>query len=146
MLKKLWATISGEAVSETINIDNATAEKLVRLLKNCPACRNDFSDHHYSMLAKTVYSEQNKQQVAQFIQAFKEHNWVVAMAFQDWEALENALEAYAIRCKFGGIAVLLIHSPYEVFEDDSVFSVEVLSPEESELFLSENSLLRLAPL
>jgi hypothetical protein len=137
ILKRLWTVLSGE-VYEKYSGD-ATAESLKRTLKSCPVCNSGFSDHYYTLIATTIYSQENGPRVKEFVEAVDGSSWHDLLNSQDWHPLNDCFEAYAIRCNSGQIAVITILSPYELFENSIVISQQTLSPESTlELLLSIN--------
>lgn len=128
-LKKLWTAISGEEFVDEAQKGDATTEKLRRLLKSCAICGKGFSHHFYALFATTVFSAEEKSRVVSFFKTLEEHRWRDSLEFQEWDALRNNAEAYAIRCSTGRMALLTVHSPYEVYEHDSAIAYEVLNME-----------------
>jgi hypothetical protein len=129
ILKRLWAAIGGGEIPGNIGSGDAKAENLKRVLQRCPICGNDFLNHSYALFATTVFAEGNKHRIELLFTALEQHDWLQAVQFQDWDVLSNNVEAYALKCSTGQVALVIIHSPYEVFERDSLIKLEVLNGE-----------------
>ncbi len=127
--------LSGEEFIDSPEKGDATAKKLRRVLKSCPVCGEGFSQHSYALLATTVFGADQKLRVTAFFESLEEHRWSDLLKFRNWDALSNNVESYAIRCVTGRAAIVTLHSPYEVYEDDSIIKCEVLSSESSQELL-----------
>jgi hypothetical protein len=108
---------------------DATAKKLRLLLRRCVVCQQDFFDHSYALFATTIFGEEGK--VSEILRLLEEHEWVSARGFQDWKAVADDIEVYAIRCKLERIVLLTIYSPHELYESDRLIRCESLNPEDS---------------
>jgi len=99
----------------------------------CDQCSTPFSDHVRAMFASTVASEKNKARLIEFFEKVKAHDWRSVAGFTDFDATENDVLAFAVRCVSGGF-VLVVRSPYELWEEDQLYLSEpVTAAEMSEL-------------
>ena len=128
-LRRIWTAIKREDGVHPVKVNhrNATADDLRQVLKHCPICAKDFLNHFYALFATTVFAESNKNHVRLFFEALDGHKWMEAAQFQDWEALGDNMEAYALKCTNEQIALIVLNSPYELYERDSVTRLEVLN-------------------
>ena len=106
------------------------------MLKQCPICFNSFSGHWYAMFATVVFVQENKVLIEKFLSALEQHNWKEAAQFQDWDPVSDDLEAYALKCSSGNAALVIIESPYELYYNNSLMRIEVLSSSIASDFLS----------
>jgi len=125
-LKSIWAVIRDE-LSVNVRQGDATAGKLRQMLRRCPICSGDFSGHSYALFATEVFGESNKNRIELFFRVLEEHNWQEASTFRDWDPCRNDAEAYALKCITEEAALLISYSPFELYENDCLISVEVLS-------------------
>jgi hypothetical protein len=109
--------------------EDATAAELRRMLKVCPACEADLNDHSYALFATTVASDERKQELLEFFQALKAHDWRRAQKFEDFDPLLNAAEAFALKCVSGTLVLLMVRNPFELFDASSLMYSEVLDGE-----------------
>ena len=136
ILKNLWTTISGEGVAKETLRGDVTAGKLRAALQSHPTCGKDLFCHSYALLATAVFSGENESRVLKFFKALRERRWQELVEFQDWDATRDNVEAYVIRCKPERVLLLVLHSPYELYEDDSVVECEDLGEESGQQITS----------
>lgn len=106
---------------------------LRRMLGSCPICGQDFTGHYYASFALTPLPKENKQQVDEFLKALREHRWADAKKFRDFEPLDDAIGAQALRCAGRQIMWLAMLYPYEPGADQSIIEQGILDHEESRL-------------
>lgn len=137
-LRKLWAAISGEGFVDAAqrDDDSATAANLRQLLKHCPVCKDGFLKHSYALIATTILGDEEKDQTVVFFKALKEQRWRDLLGFRGWEGLRNNAEAYALRCHTDRVALLVLRSPYEPYDDDELLTCDVLNSESGQELLS----------
>lgn len=111
---------------------SATDDNIRRFICPCPACGKGVVEHgdghRYALLASEIAREES-QDLKHFFQLYKSRNWADLNQIQRFEGAFNAALIYAVQCA-GGIAVLAVRSPVELYEDDSLLDAVVL--EESE--------------
>jgi hypothetical protein len=95
----------------------------------CPNCGKPLKEHDWAMFAGTAASEKNKPRLNDFFNKVQAHDWRSLGSFSDWEATQNNMEAYAVRCSSGGM-VFVLWSPYELYESDQVYLKEKIPPAE----------------
>lgn len=109
---------------------DATATKLKKLLSSCYACKASLDSHQFAIMGTTVVSDENQPRIIQFLRHVKQHEWNDLSQFKDWKANRNNLLAYSISCPNGGGMVMVVRSPFELYENDEVYLQEVTTPEE----------------
>ena len=112
---------------------DATANEMGRLASPCPACGKaqvqSGDGHEYALIASEVAREQSAE-LSRFFKLYQEHKWVELNRIQRFEGSANAAEVFALRCK-GGIAMLAVRSPVELYDSDSLLVAVVLDKAES---------------
>ena len=109
--------------------EDAIAAELRGMLKVCPTCGANLNGHSYALLATAVASDEKKKELAEFFQALKAHDWRKVRQFADFDPLLNAAEALALKCTSGSLALLIVRSPFELFDASSIMDSEVLDSE-----------------
>jgi hypothetical protein len=111
---------------------NPTDDTILRFISPCPACGKEIVEHgdghSYALLASEIAREESKD-LENFLQLYKSRNWADLSQIQRFEGAFNAALLYAVQCT-GGITVLLVRSPVELFEDDSLLDAVVLGETE----------------
>jgi hypothetical protein len=128
-IKRWWIQVSGKLSLDPREIEDVTARELRRMMKRCPVCRGDFTQHFYTLFAMTVLTHDSSQRVRQFFDACDDWNWEEAQMFQEFDTEQDAVVAYVMRCHTGRIAFLLELSPYEYYEPDRLFALSLLDQE-----------------
>lgn len=112
---------------------NPTDDKIGCFISPCPACGKKVVEHgdghSYTLLASEIAREESKD-LKDFFQLYKSRSWADLNQIQRFEGAFNAALLYAVQCA-GGITVLLVRSPVELFEDDSLLDVVVLDESEA---------------
>ncbi|MCM3869729.1 MAG: hypothetical protein ND895_03375 [Pyrinomonadaceae bacterium] len=96
------------------------------MLKSCPACARNLDDHLYASFAITVASPDNKERLGEFCRLLKSHDWSRLRQFDDFDPLQNAIEAFAVKCVSSAIVLLAVRNPFELFDSNEVLDCEVL--------------------
>jgi len=109
--------------------EDATAAELRRMLKVCPACGANLNNHSYAIFAVTVASGERKKELLEFFQALKAHDWRKVRQFEDFDPLHNAAEAFALKCVSGSLVLLMVRSPFELYDASNIMDFEVLDGE-----------------
>jgi hypothetical protein len=128
-IKRWWIQVSGKLSLDPREIEDVTARELRRMMRRCPVCRGDFRQHSYTLFAMTVLAHNSGQRVKEFFDACDDRNWIEARMFQEFDAEQDAVVAYVMRCHTGRIAFLLELSPFEYYEPDRLFALSLLDHE-----------------
>ena len=99
------------------------------LLGACPNCEKPLEQHDWAMFACTVATKANKLRLEDFFKRVQEHDWQSMKSFSDWDATQNDMEAYVVRCASGGV-VFVLWNPYELYESDQLYMREIVSSTE----------------
>jgi hypothetical protein len=103
------------------------------LVGPCSRCPRLLTEHDWAMFASTVASPQNKPRLIEFFEKVKAHDWCSVAAYTDFDATENDVLVYAVRCVSGGF-VAVVRSPVELYENDELYLREnVTAAEMSEI-------------
>lgn len=109
---------------------DATAVEFKKLLPSCSACNAAIDSHHFALIGTTVIGDQGKPRVTQFFGHVKRHEWNDLSQFKEWQALRDNLVAYSISCPSGGGMVVVVRSPFELYDHDEVQLLETVTPDE----------------
>jgi hypothetical protein len=109
--------------------EDATAAELRRMLEVCPACGAHLHYHSYALFAITVASDERKKELLEFFHTLKAHDWLKARQFDDFDPLLNAAEAFVLKCVSGSLVLLMVRSPFELFDASNIMDFEVLDDE-----------------
>ena len=120
----------------TLDQGDVKADASKCVLQRCPICGKGFPNHYYARFATTAFAEANRHRMEFFFSSLEQHDWLQAVQFQDWDVLSNNAEAYALKCSTERLALVIIYSPYEVFEDDSLIRLEVLNGNSGERLIA----------
>lgn len=112
---------------------NPTDDKILRFICPCPACGKEVVErgdgHSYALLASEIAREES-QDLKHFFQLYKSRNWVDLNQIQRFEGAFNAALVYVVQCT-GGITLIAVRSPVELYEDDSLLDAVVLDESEA---------------
>jgi hypothetical protein len=112
---------------------DATANVIRRLVSPCPACGKEHLErgdgHQYALLATEIAREPSGE-LSRFFQLYLEHEWSDLNRIQRFEGSSNAAEVFALRCT-GGVTMLVVRSPAELYDSDSLLNATVLDHAES---------------
>jgi hypothetical protein len=110
-----------------------TDDKILRFISPCLACGKKEVEHgdghSYALLASEIAREESKD-LKDFFQLYKSRNWADLNKIQRFEGAFNAAVLYAVQCT-GGITMLVVRSPVELYEDDSLLEAVVLDDSEA---------------
>ena len=95
----------------------ATTESLRRILPSCPTCLRSLSGHHYAEYAIAA----GKDDMLELLAASHEYRWNDLRKIQTFNGLQDALDAFAIRCTERSGTLINTHDPYELYERKSIF-------------------------
>lgn len=115
---------------------------LRRMLGSCPVCNQNFTSHLYTRFAITIFTRERQHRIAEFLKALREHRWRDVMEFNEFDGMEDALVAHALRCGGRQIVWLVIREPYELGDSPTLVEQEILNLENSreiESLISQDS-------
>lgn len=113
--------------------ENPTDSNILHFISPCPACgkavveRGD--SHSYTLLASEIAREES-QDLKHFFHLYKTRDWLALNQVQRFEGAFNSALIYAVRCT-GGIKMLAVRSPVEIYENDSLVDAVVLDETEA---------------
>ncbi len=99
------------------------------LTGQCNQCPKSLAEHDWAGFASIVANEQNKGRLTDFFNKVKEHDWHSVAKFQDYDATQNDMLVFAVRCVSGGF-VFVVRSPFELWEDDELYLREAVTSDE----------------
>lgn len=105
----------------------ATAEKLLKLLPICPACNITAQGHLFALTATAIIGENAKVRITELISHVRRHDWAALLSFREWKATSDTAVVYAIQGPHPEAVVILIRSPYELYERDEIFVQEIVT-------------------
>lgn len=100
-------------------------------LGRCPACGGDFTDHSFVRFAMTLYVIENERRCNDFLAALREQRWRDALQFREFDPLNDALVAHAVRCPGRRLVWVVMHEPYNFADLPSIFEMRVLDAQSS---------------
>lgn len=92
----------------------------------CPACHQAFADHSIAMIASFPVKTDSDPRAAAVLEAIKNRDWGVVLAFTDWEGGVDDYELYAIRAASHPVVLVTVWDPVELFFTDRVVKTEIL--------------------
>lgn len=125
-MKRWWRSASGNNDESGIETEDITARELCRMMGRCPVCHGGFARHLYAHFAVTVFGEERKGSVREFFNACEDRDWEEVRRFQEFDAKRDAVVAYALKCRTGGMAMVFERSPFDDYEADRLIACEVL--------------------
>ena len=111
--------------------DEHVAAGLRLELKCCPVCSGPFKEHRFARFA-SIRIGSGYPPADGFIDSLKRHDWNDVIKFQSGEKTPDNAEACVITCSRGGLALLLVHTPFEPWDYASIDFRELLKLEEGE--------------
>jgi hypothetical protein len=124
-IKRWWNSVSGRLAPGTKVVD-VTARELCKMLRQCPVCGGGFEKHDYARIAVTVFEEGKRERVREFLAACDDRNWEEARRFQEFDPQQDAIVAYAFRCRTKRLAFVIERSPYWEYESDRLIACDTL--------------------
>jgi hypothetical protein len=110
--------------------DEHVAAGLRLELKCCPVCSEPFKEHRFARFA-SIRIGKGHPPANDFLESLRHHDWDDVINQNSEKTPDNA-EACAIACPGGGLALLLVHTPFEPWDYASIDFRERLTPEEAE--------------
>jgi hypothetical protein len=100
-------------------------------LQTCPVCGEELRGHRYALLASIVDDAKDRSRLDKFLNDIKSRTWSEVLRFNEWQGDSDVIQLYAISCPTSLLALILIHSPFELYDDDHLVRIESLTTEES---------------
>ncbi len=100
-------------------------------LNKCPVCAETLRRHRYARLASIIVNPKNHARLDAFLNDVKKRNWAEVLRFDEWQGDADIIELYGIKCPSSLFALILIRSPFELFDDDHILETECLTRNES---------------
>jgi hypothetical protein len=121
--------------SPTLTPDgNGTDNTILQLVSPCPACGKKQVEkgdgHEYALLASEIARESSPD-LLHFFELYKNREWSELAQIRRFEGAFNAALIYVVRCG-GGMTVVVVRSPVELYESDSVLEAVVLDAASAE--------------
>ena len=115
------------------DVIDPTDGNILQFMSPCRACGKEVvklgDGHSYTLLASEIAREESKD-LKHFFQLYDGRRWADLNQIKRFEGAFNAALLYAVQCS-GGITVLLVRSPVELFDDDSLLNAVVLDEAEA---------------
>jgi hypothetical protein len=111
--------------------DDHVAAGLRLELKCCPVCSGQFKEHRFARFA-SIRIGQGSPSADGFLDSLERQDWKEVIKYQGGEKTPDNAEPCVIACPRGGLALLLVHTPFEPWEYASIDFRELLKPEEGE--------------
>jgi hypothetical protein len=131
-LKPLQSTIPNPQYVTEMN--DPTDEMILQFMCPCRACGKEVvkrgDGHSYTVLASEV-ARKESEDLKLFFDLYKGRRWADLNQIKRFEGAFNAALLYGVQCT-GGMTVLLVRSPEELFEDDSLLDAVVLDEAEAD--------------
>jgi hypothetical protein len=105
-------------------------------LKNCPVCQKDLRGHRFVLLASIVDNLKDSSRLKTFLNDIKTRNWSEVLRYSEWRGDSDVVQLYAIKCTASLLGLVLIRSPFELYDDDHIVSTETLTANESSTLLA----------
>ena len=113
----------------------SSAPDVLSSIGPCPICKRELSGHSYSLLASEVVDRKSGQEsLITFFESLKNRDWKRLLKAGNWEGLSDNVELYGIVCG-GAVVLVVIRSPFELYDDDEILLVETVAEEDSRLLL-----------
>lgn len=117
-------------------IMRATSMKLRAMLPTCQVCGESTEGHSFSQVASTVIGEGRQPVLTQFFSVVKHHRWSELGNFREWRGDSDNLVAYVIKGDHSNGIVVVIKDVFELYAQNEVVILEVLSATEMERIAS----------
>jgi hypothetical protein len=106
------------------------------LIDRCPHCKRGLIGHFYSLLASDVVERKDvKVGLIAFFESLKQHDWPKLFSFQRWEGLSDNVELYGILCGTDSVVLVVVRSPFELYDSDEILAIEALHQDDSKALL-----------
>lgn len=106
---------------------------MVMPVAECPSCKQALFGHWgYSLGGVVLFDDVNRMAVAEeFQRSVEVRDWVGLQTRHAFDATKDALEARALKCPDGSIAVLTVFDPFELYDNQRIVATAMLSESES---------------
>jgi hypothetical protein len=115
-------------------------------MEACPGCSKNFKGHRFALLSSLIEDKLNPEHSERFFEDIEKRSWKNLLSTKEWEPTADVLKLYAIKCPYGGMPTVLVRSPFELFYDDYILSIEVLNSIDSQALMDLASDLNWKPL
>lgn len=115
-------------------------------LQTCPICGKELHGHRYALLASIVDNAKDRCRVDKFLNHIKTRTWSEILRLEEWQGDSDVILLYAIRCPTSILALILVRSPFELYDDDHVVWIESLTTEASSTLKAATERLNWKPL
>ena len=100
-------------------------------LKHCPVCQQDMDGHRYALLASIIDNRKEPSRLDKFVTDIKTRKWSQVLRYNEWRGDSDVVQLYAIKCPASLLGLVLIRSPFELYDDDHIVWTETLTAAES---------------
>ena len=105
----------------------ATAAKFLKLLLICPACNVTAQGHLLALISTAIIGKDEKARITELICRVRKHEWAALHSFKEWKATCDNAVVYVIKGPHPEGVVILLRSPYELYESDDIFLQEIVN-------------------
>jgi hypothetical protein len=106
----------------------AQARKVARVLTACPICQQPAGTHVFALLATTIV--QDSEMMRHRFELAEQQAWDDLRRLSTWDPARDNVEWFAIRCSSGGLQVIALLAPSELFSPDRLLNSYALQPSE----------------
>lgn len=100
-------------------------------LRSRPVCDKELRGHRYALLASMIDNPEYQPRFAKFLSDIHSRAWSTVLQCNEFQGDSDAIELYAIRCPTSLLGLVLVRSPFELYDNDHVVAVESLTEAES---------------
>ena len=101
-------------------------------IDRCPHCGRGLTGHSYSLLASDVIDRnEGSHRLIEFFDSLKSHDWGKLLTFQRWEGLADNVVLYGIRCGSDSLVLVAVRSPFELYDNDEILTIEALGEDDT---------------
>jgi hypothetical protein len=100
-------------------------------LPTCPVCGKELRGHRYALVASLVDNPKDRPRTDKFLNDIKSRSWSQVLPINEWQGDADVFELYAIRCPSSRLALVVVRSPFDLYDDDHIVAIESLRADES---------------
>ncbi|HEY0728590.1 MAG TPA: hypothetical protein VGD38_11005 [Pyrinomonadaceae bacterium] len=100
-------------------------------LRTCPVCEKEPRGHRYARLASIIDNPNDQSRADKFLKDIASRRWSEVLPINEWQGGADMFELYALRCPTSRLALIVVRSPFELFDDDHIAAIETLTTDES---------------
>lgn len=120
MLRRLFSKL---AQSSHTPLEAQAINDLHQLFGSCLICSRGLVGHRVMELC----SAHRESTIAAVLRSVRERNWNELLSIKEWDPEANNLVVYVTAGVHPGGMIVAVRSPHELYENDEVFSKEILS-------------------